>query len=120
MTILAVAAGGILTSFSAAMVAAGVSEQFAEAANLGQVLRAQLRAGMFTPYSVNTGTFTEAEGYSYTVNFTPAGLETLYEAELLVQWTDGRSNRQLRLVTYHHYDEAALMAAEEGEGEGER
>ncbi len=103
MTILGVAISGILTTFSSAMVAVKVSEDYSTASNLMGELRTQLRANLFDPGIVNEGTFLNYPDFSWKVTYNPTEIESLYQAMLVIQWKRGNRNYIIDYVTYHYY-----------------
>ncbi len=103
MTILGVAVTGILTTFSAAMIATKVSEDYSIVSNLMGELRTQLRADMLDPTLINEGTFTNHPEFTWNANFLMTDVENLYQVDLAIHWKRGNRDYQVQYVTYHYY-----------------
>lgn len=102
MTILGIATAGILTSFSAAMIAGKLAEDYATADTLAGMLQAQVRADLLDPQTMNTGSFTDYPDYSWQVNYTTTTMDYLYQVEILVTWQRGQKEHTLRQMTLHY------------------
>ena len=102
MTILGVAISGILTTFSAAMIATKLSQDYALVSNLMGELRTQLRADLLDPTMINEGNFAGYPDYSWQVNFFYTEVENLYQVELQIQWQRGNRPHRVQYVTYHY------------------
>lgn len=102
MTILGIATTGILTSFSAALIAGKLAEDYAIADSLSGMLQAQVRADMFNPLTPNMGTFTSYPGFSWQVSYTLSSVESLYQVEIIVTWQRGSRQHMVRQYTFHY------------------
>lgn len=109
MTILGIATAGILTSFSAAMIAGKLAEDYAVADSLTGMLKAQVRANMFNPLLPNSGTFASYPNFSWQVNYTVSSIESLYQVEMIVAWRRGSRQHVVRQYTFH-YQQVDLTA----------
>jgi len=103
MTILGIALGGILTTFSSALLVGKLSEEYSLASSMMGTLQSNLRSGMLDPMEINEGAFPEHPGFNWKVTFILTDMENLYQIEFLVHWIRGNADRELRHVTYHYF-----------------
>ncbi len=101
MTILGIAISGILTTFSAALVAGRVSEDYATVASLMNELRTQVRTNMLSPDQVNEGQFASHPEFSWRVTYFYTDIENLYQVQYAVYWTRGRRDYQVVYDSFH-------------------
>lgn len=102
MTILGIATAGILTSFSAAMIAGKLAEDYATADTLAGMLKAQVRTDLLDPLMPNSGTFTNYPGFAWQVKYTLTSMDYLYQVEIIVTWQRGQKQHTLRQQTLHY------------------
>jgi type II secretory pathway pseudopilin PulG len=103
-TILSIAVTGILTTFSGALVAAKIAEDYSKASTMMNELRGHVRANLLTPLEVNEGTFSLHEGFSWTVSYMETEFGNLYQVQLEVLWQRGDRTYRLNHSTYHYFD----------------
>jgi prepilin-type N-terminal cleavage/methylation domain-containing protein len=102
MTILGIATAGILTSFSASLIAGKLAEDYATADTLAGMLKAQVRADLLDPLTANTGSFTNDPDFTWQVNYTTTTMDFLYQVEIIVSWQRGQKQHVLRQQTLHY------------------
>ncbi len=110
MTILGIAAAGILTSFSSAMIAGKLAEDYAAADSVARTIKAQVRADMLDPFMNYSDTSSSYPDFSYQVSFTSTTTTDLYRVEITVTWQRGQRQHTVNQVTYHYQplEEAAV------------
>ncbi len=104
MTILGVAISGILTAFSASMVAGRISQDYALAATMMEELKTHVRANLLSPLEVNEGTFTNHPDFSWQVQYFYTDMENLYQVNLMIAWVRGGRELTLNYTTYHYVE----------------
>ena len=103
MTILGVAVTGILTTFSSAMLAGKLSEDYSVVANLMGDLRAQVRCNLVAPTEENAGTFSEYPQFAWQILYYYTDIDDLYQVEMIIRWMRGNREYQVRQITYHYF-----------------
>lgn len=102
-TILGIAVTGILTTFSSALVAIKVAEDYSKASTMMNELRAHVRTDLLSPAETNEGTFTLHDRFQWNVEYMESQITNLYQVKLTVSWTQGSRNYSLVNNTYHYF-----------------
>lgn len=102
MTILAIAATGVMATFSGTLVAGRTSQDFATSAMLMDDLRSYLRSGLFMPTQINQGAFTNHPDFQYEVLFTQTEIANFYQVDLTITWMRGQRQQNVSARTYHY------------------
>lgn len=104
MTIMAIAVSGILSTFSSALIATKVAEDFSKASIMMNELRGQVRANLLSPMDINEGTSTLFPRFQWSATYQETEITSLYEVTLQIQWQQGNRTFTLKNMTYHYID----------------
>lgn len=102
-TILGITVTGLLTSFSAAMVMSKLSQDYSIVSSLMGDLHMYIRTNQLSPYTANTGTFTNHPGFTWEVNYQLSDTTNLYLVGITIKWRHGTRQHQLTQYTYHYF-----------------
>lgn len=115
MTIMGIAIASILTTFSAALVASRVAEDYAVSTSMMTELRTHVRANLLSPLETNQGTFTNHPGFNWSAVYTPTNYTNFYLVEMSVDWIRGDKEYKRTCTTYHYYTASTTTTEASGE-----
>lgn len=104
MTIMGIAIASILTTFSAALVASRVAEDYSISTAMMTEVRSHVRADLLSPLETNQGTFTSHPGFSWSAVYTPTNYANFYLVEMSIEWVRGDKDYKRTCTTYHYYN----------------
>ncbi len=117
MTIMGIAIASILTTFSAALIASKLAEDYSISTSMMTELRTHVRADLFSPLDINQGTFTNHPGYTWSATYTPTDSTNFYIVEMTIEWVRGDREYTRTAMTYHYYSGSttATTTGEDGD-----